>query len=527
MKFRNTMVIASLLLFGAAGCADLDITNPNQPERAQVITGTGDLESLVAGSWPTFWLATNGANSPFLFLSAAAFEHSPMAANFGMIEHSALPRQPLDNSPVGAFALELEYSWDRWYRTIAAANDGLVGLGDQLIAGDERTERMKAFAHYMRGLSHGYLALTYSDAFIIPPDFRYDEDLLPAEQGLELASYEQVMEAAYEDFGRAIAIAQAQAFTLPETTANWIPGVATTNERLIRLAHSYMARFRAEIARTPEERANVDWGQVIADIQAGIADDHAPVMANPQVTSLGTYYPNAFQGAWGKVPMMMWGMADQSGRYQDWLATPITDRLPFDMETPDHRFPQGTPGTDDFVQGMYIFRSVGGQGNPERGTWRWSNYVDERWWGRNQAGLNGPHPTLTQREMRLLHAEALYWQNDRAGAADLINVTRVGNGNLSPANAAGTNESCVPRLPDGSCGDLFEQLKWEKRVETYHERMGGWFFDSRGWGDLVENTYLQLAPPGRDLQNFGMQVYTFGGPGDPDSAGPSNYNFGF
>jgi len=527
MTRRKTTVFASLLLFGAVGCADLSIDNPNAPGRAQVVTGTTDLEALVGGSFESFWYAQNNFNSPFLFLSTAAFEHSGMAANFGMVAHSAIPRAAIDNSPVGPFAEQLEYSWDRWYRTIAAANDGLVGIGDRRIADDAvRTERMKAFAHFMRGLSHGYLALTYSDAFIIPADFAYNEDAVPAEQGLELSSYGQVMDAAFADLDRAMAIAQATDFTIAAGDG-WVPGLSITSNRMIALIHSFKARFMAEMARTPDERAAVDWAQVISHIQAGITDDFAPVMDNLTWWAGGVYYPNALWGPWGKVPMMMHGMADQSGNYQSWLATPLTDRLPFEITTPDHRFPQGTPGAEGFTQGLYVSRSIGGQGNPERGTWRWSNYLDSRWWARNFAGLLGPHPWLTQRELRLLHAEALYRLGDRGGAADLINVTRVANGKLSPANAAGTNDSCVPKLPDGSCGGLFEQLKWEKRLETYHERLGGWFFDSRGWGDLVENTYLHLAPPGRDLQNFGLAVYTFGGPGDPDSAGPSNYDFGF
>jgi hypothetical protein len=74
-------------------------------------------------------------------------------------------------------------------------------------------------------------------------------------------------------------------------------------------------------------------------------------------------------------------------------------------------------------------------------------------------------------------------------------------------------------MPDGSCGDLWEALKYEKRIECFHHSFGVEFFDDRGWGDLVEDTFIHLPVPGSELLLLLMDIYTFGGPGD-DTAAP-------
>ena len=44
------------------------------------------------------------------------------------------------------------------------------------------------------------------------------------------------------------------------------------------------------------------------------------------------------------------------------------------------------------------------------------------------------------------------------------------------------------------------------------------YFDARGWQELPANSLLHLPVPGRELANFGIANYTFGGPGGNGSA---------
>lgn len=84
---------------------------------------------------------------------------------------------------------------------------------------------------------------------------------------------------------------------------------------------------------------------------------------------------------------------------------------------------------------------------------------------------------------------------------------------------AGAADSCVPQRPDGSCGTLMDALKYEKRIEDTHTHLGSWFFDSRGWGDLLAGTPVMFPIPAMELELMGLTPYTFGGVGGNCAAG--------
>jgi hypothetical protein len=150
----------------------------------------------------------------------------------------------------------------------------------------------------------------------------------------------------------------------------------------------------------------------------------------------------------------------------------------------------------------------------ERGVWHQSNYFFYRWEPARTGGAGMQMVTLTVRELRLLMAEGLYRTGDRAGAAAIVNETRVAHGGLPAVTVDGTNgPRCVPRRRDGSCGNLFDALKWEKNLETMQTGTGGMFFDKRGWGDLYPGTAIQLPVPAIELLELRMPLYTFGGGG--------------
>jgi hypothetical protein len=99
---------------------------------------------------------------------------------------------------------------------------------------------------------------------------------------------------------------------------------------------------------------------------------------------------------------------------------------------------------------------------------------------------------------------------------------------IAATDAAGTNTSCVPKLPNGNCGDLWEMLKWEKRMQIQMQGLFGapWFFDSRGWGDLFKGTPLQFPAPCKEIQVLQiLPCYTFGGSGGEFAAPLSTYAY--
>jgi hypothetical protein len=232
----------------------------------------------------------------------------------------------------------------------------------------------------------------------------------------------------------------------------------------------------------------------------------------------------------------------------------------FFMVTPDLRFPQGgTRTTQQADQTLaqctvanlkckrYFYNrptaddQLSGQG------WGFSNYGFMRFRSWNQLGdagsqRDGKTPVFMKAELDLLRAEGLYRQGDFAGAAALINISRTrgmlcqdgtapgaaappatctftSTGAQSPYAAGGGlpaitvfdattpvpgGAACVPKVPAApafnaaSCGNLWEALKWEKRVETIMTHWLSWYFDGRGWGDLADGTPLYLPVPYQD-----------------------------
>jgi hypothetical protein len=144
---------------------------------------------------------------------------------------------------------------------------------------------------------------------------------------------------------------------------------------------------------------------------------------------------------------------------------------------------------------------------------------------------------FTLAEEDLLQAEGQYRLGHFAEAAALINKTRVANGKLPPITAFDATtpvpggNACVPKVPQPpnfntiACGNMFEALKWEKRLETENTHWMAWFIDSRGWGDLPTDTPLYWATPFSDLQVRGKTVYGIGGTSSVGKAAKGTYGF--
>src|SRR5690606_14541609 len=104
MKMRNFLSGASLLLFGAVGRADLNVTNQNNPDIDRVIKTPADLEGLIASSFNTWFDMLYHYNGLEPIMSVASFQHSAMAANFGMEVYGRIPRIAFVNQQEDAYA---------------------------------------------------------------------------------------------------------------------------------------------------------------------------------------------------------------------------------------------------------------------------------------------------------------------------------------------------------------------------------------------------------------------------------------
>jgi hypothetical protein len=308
-----------------------------------------------------------------------------------------------------------------------------------------------------------------------------------------------------------------------------------TNQDLADLANTMAARFLVLNARTPEERAQVDWARVLGYTANGLTTDFAVSLG---VSTRSTLLFSSAQAlivvssttlCCYRIDYRAIGPADTTGAYQAWLAADVNERQPFLIRTPDRRI---TGSTATSSGGYVRYRSNHNGFNESEGTYRRSNYQ----WGRhalrnNQSTFGSGYQVgvaylATVDENRLLRAEALLRTGDPQGAADLINVTRTrshtasGAPNLPPVTAAGVTASgaCVPRTDEGQCGSLMTALRYERVVELLNIDALFGYADARGFGTLPDGTFLHQPIPGNELDLLQLPNYSFGGIGTPFGA---------
>ena len=124
----------------------------------------------------------------------------------------------------------------------------------------------------------------------------------------------------------------------------------------------------------------------------------------------------------------------------------------------------------------------------------------------------------------MLQAEGLYRKGDlcrgRGARERHARQERASGNHRVRRDVAGSrrNASCVPKVPVApynvvACGNLWEAMKYEKRIETAYTSYAPWYLDSRGWGDLPVDTPLFWAVPFQELQARGRAISSLYGAG--------------
>jgi hypothetical protein len=557
-------LLGSALALTLTACTDpLAVPNPNQPDRNRVFTNAADLEVFTAGLFAVMIQSTIGGSNDGLQtqMLTMSMENTSTLANFAMGPRGALPRNVISNQRASQGSLGNYHDWFRGHRAARQAALALGAMKILALSSPEATIRARAFARLVQGIALGNLSLAYDSASVLTENDNPEAD---AAVVVPLSSYDSVNRAAlgYLDSAIALATANPTTFSLPDLANFWINGGSFSQPNFIALARSYKAKFRANVARTPTQRAAVNWNLVIADANAGIQTDFAPKFDQPNgwdVSWVAQHYTTG-AGAWHQMSQFWMGMADTSGGYAAWLNTSPSARLPFLVVTPDRRFPGGAncvapcPAAARTTQGGAAGTGSAGQafantpyfrnrppGSDVAGDPLQVSMYDF-WRSRQfrQALRIGPYPIITAAEIRLLAAEGYLRLGGAnfAQAINLINVSRRAKGVLDsiPNTIADTvtripgGSHCVPRIPAPPytapyatiCGNVWDALKWEYRMETAYTGYGNWYFPARGWGDLPQNTATQWPVPYQEMDARRKPFYGFGG-GGPSSAAPGNY----
>lgn len=497
-SFRILALAGALSLF--FGCVDsLEVTNKNQPDTERVLVTPGDIEALIKGSFRQTWRRTEHWYGP-MHMTTMADELSSSWGNVGMKDASSEPRVAFNNATSYTYRRTLEDPWYGCYRAISAVNDAFaqilgtnaVEIGDN---GDD-TDRAVAYGRLVQGMSYSWLACFFDKAFLV------DETTDLEAGGLELQPYADVMTYGLGFLQDAIDIATA---AKPFTIDGWINGVVLDNAGLIELAHSYMARYMAQVARTPAERAAVNWTAVKTHAEKGFSADWGP-MGDGFILWYSNARWAAGQDGWTRADYKTIGITDTSGNYQAWLDAGITGRDDIYIYPKDRRVTGVT--SDPESDGLY-FQFVGASPfRSSRGKYHYSMYMTSIW-DLFSATEDTRMVTFNAAEMDFLVAEAEF----RAGGAGLAAAATI-------INNYGVTNGALPAV-SGTDSDLFDWLKYNKRIETYALASGLAYYDDRGWGDLVTGTAIHFPVPAKELEVSVLDVYTFGG--DQGSAAPKSF----
>lgn len=525
--------MGTLALLGLTACGDaLGVTNYNEPDLERVFATTANIEAVVAGLGAQLnnpQRASESVNTQAKILSEETFAS---VANFGMAarvaNRTSISNELGNDNQVGNLA-----NFNSFQRLARLSMNALAAFNLRKAEGQNTLtpnaeNRMRAFAYMIAGNALANISFMYDSGSVV--DETIDRISIPA-----LQPAAAVNARAIEFLDSAVTIA-GRGMSDVSATAGFpgMSGVVLNQANFIRLARSYRARARAAVARTPAERAAVNWALVIADATNGITADVVVNINGLTGWSAGFDAGQIYvTGGWHSIPMKYLGMADSSGEYQTWVNTPSSGRRAFLVRTADQRWATGdtraaqqasTP--NNTILPRYIRNRPTGQDVVAAGDGE--SFYDHRRYGVTQANtsVEGPFTELSKTEIDMLAAEGYIRTGQPALAEPLINISRLRNGLPSVVGVGGAGTvpggaACVPKLPSGACGTLLEAMKYEKRIETAFTGYGVWFTDSRGWGDLPNNTAIEWPVPYQEMQARGTPFYN----GTRQQPGVSTYGF--
>src|SRR5258706_15970521 len=130
MTRRNSWWLA--LALPLAGCGDLNVTNPNAPERERAFSDPATIVAAAAGTAKT-WVNTRWAYGPSMTMSAMADSYTASWNNFNMRYYSSYGvdcpnRCGWVNSTSTQLGGQVQGYWYGMYSTISSANDALFAI---------------------------------------------------------------------------------------------------------------------------------------------------------------------------------------------------------------------------------------------------------------------------------------------------------------------------------------------------------------------------------------------------------------
>jgi hypothetical protein len=487
----------------ASGCVDLDVMNPDGPDREQALTSPEFLAEVAHGSIRSWWNgATDWSLSMLIQSTADALTSSFCHARFDNLE----PRIPFNNSLGNCVVIHRP--WAALYTAAHGSSEVVAALDRGALADDPaQGEPLRAAALLGGAAAHATLALLFDQAFVVTS---------PVEPGRlpELQPHTAVRDSAMRLWDDLIALTDGKSWQLPTEALPLVAG-APTAERLHRIARTMAARTLVLSARTGAENVATDWARVLAYADGGLTGNGLDDMDFALVDDGGIVWYDYIK-LYGS--LASWMQVDQ--RLINRMAPNIPVSFaglglqpapaPADARLATANLPC-TPSTvlscTDGIDADYVYLGFV-VGDPSRGV-----YMQSPFWHRRYAKVSfhyssaeragGALPHVLAAENDLMIAEALLRTGgDLTRAASLVNKTRVGRGALPP----------VAETPTA----LLAAIEYERDVELLNTGAIA-LFDRRRVDGIQTGTLRHFPVPATELEALGLPVYTFGGVGQPDT----------
>jgi hypothetical protein len=490
LRKLGTVVGAATILLGAGCKPGLDVSNPNAPDITRALASPQDVQSLASSSVNTWYLGSTNVE-PWIMLSVTADAGTMNFGNFGARFNNLEPRIAYGNSSAGSDKGVAETPWKQNYRALGAANDALRAFAGGLLlkGGAVETAKYRRLAQFTQAASLTNLALTFDQAFVV------DENLAVGDKPA-LQNYKAVSAEAVKRWAALATDATGKSDTYAISDMQLSTGPLTSSQ-LARIANTYAALTLAYTPRTAAEAATVDWTKVAQYAANGIGTGNAGAPFNFTFEGdFNVWYSDFLD--YSSSPS--WVNVDQ--RVINRMDPGVPPKFNGTKVAPTGQATDARFASDFAYTGSVV-------GDPNRGVYMQSPYRHKRYDYYSFEGPTeeeGPAPYILAAESDLVRAEALIRQAapDLATAAALINNSRVGRGQLTPATAA-----------DGAA-TLLAYINYERDIETINTN--GWtLFQRRHVDGLQAGTVHHLPVPASELETLGVPVYTFGSPGKEQS----------
>ncbi len=474
MKIINKFIAMTLLLLSVVACqdisTDLEVPNVENPNDEILSTDPVALEATAGNIMNSWFMTVHNGSGPGAVFATMADVSSCSWGNFGMRDLSSEPRVAFNND--ASYSNDVTNSYfNALYSLLTDANT----IVDAVEKGTEFTDNnmVMAMAKFGQALSIGYLSLVFDKVWV------YDaKGTVGKEEGKPM-DYKEAMEYALKKLDEAIAIAEKNSFSLPDT---WIPATSVSSADLAKFMNSMGARMLVGNVRNSSQKATIDWARVLKYANKGVTSDFEIYMDDEtwydMVPKTYLVYPG-----WGRADMRVINLMDSS------MPNYWTDQT----VVPESKY---GVGVDQRLK--TDFQYLDGQNfRPARGTYHFSNYRYSRYdsyiknWKENVV-------EFSKAENDMYKAEALANTGDLSGAAAIINAgTRVTRGKLAEV---------APNLEA-----ITKSISHERFIEFAYTGMGLTFFEMRKENLLQEGTLLHFPVPGKALASAQLPYYTFGG----------------